>query len=240
VINARTWSMLWMVSLLTGATIAFAGILSFMMRVQRDPLWDATSRTTSSMPRATVGKSTNREPAAAVPAPPPPVAPPVVTSEAPPIAAGSAAEAVVEQLRVRRLQVPVSGIEAGALVPSFAQARGTRVHEALDIMAAAGTPVVAVEGGTIAKLFTSQAGGLTIYQFDPSGTVAYYYAHLQGYAPDLVEGETIARGEVLGYVGSTGNASPSAPHLHFGIFLLGPERRWWQGTAIDPYLVLKP
>ena len=115
----------------------------------------------------------------------------------------------------------------------------TRVHEALDIMAPAGTPVVAVEDGKVAKLFTSKAGGLTVYQFDPSQSVAYYYAHLQGYASGLTEGAAIRRGQVIGYVGSTGNADPAAPHLHFAIFVLGPDKRWWQGTAIDPYPVLR-
>jgi murein DD-endopeptidase MepM/ murein hydrolase activator NlpD len=149
------------------------------------------------------------------------------------------ADAVVGALRSRTLTIPVSGLTAATLVPSFSQARGERVHEALDIMAPAGTPVVAVEDGTVAKLFTSKAGGLTIYQFDPSHSVAYYYAHLQGYASGVVDGATVRRGEVIGYVGSTGNASPTAPHLHFAIFVLGPEKRWWQGSAIDPYRVFR-
>ena len=146
----------------------------------------------------------------------------------------------VARLRSRSLTIPVAGVRADALVASFEAARGERVHEALDIMANAGTPVVAVEDGTVAKLFTSKAGGLTIYQFDRSETVAYYYAHLQGYAPGLEEGDTLRRGQVIGYVGSTGNANPAAPHLHFAIFLLGPEKRWWEGRAIDPFPVLTP
>ena len=107
-------------------------------------------------------------------------------------------------------------------------------------MAPTGTPVVAVEDGTVARLFTSKAGGLTVYQFDPSGTVAYYYAHLDRYAPGLDDGDVIRRGQVIGYVGSTGNANKDAPHLHFAIFRLGPERRWWEGEPIDPYPVLRP
>jgi murein DD-endopeptidase MepM/ murein hydrolase activator NlpD len=172
---------------------------------------------------------------------PHPVTPPPDAAEA---GAGLAAPAhvpaaVVAALRERRLTIPVQGVAADALVPSFAQPRGERVHEALDIMAAAGTPVVAVEDGTVAKLFTSKAGGFTVYQFDPSRSVAYYYAHLQRYASGLDEGATIRRGQVIGYVGATGNADPDAPHLHFAIFRLGPERRWWEGTAIDPYEVLR-
>lgn len=234
--QVRTLPLLLTVSLLLAATLAFAGILTFMLRVHRDPLWDATTSATGTMPAAP--ETTQKVQAPSEPVPPAPVMPPVVTTETAPVLPGSAPADVVARLRARRLQVPVSGVEASQLVPSFAQARGGRVHEALDIMAPAGTPVIATEGGTIARLFTSDAGGLTIYQFDPSGTVAYYYAHLQGYAPNLREGETVARGEVLGYVGSTGNASPDAPHLHFGIFVLGPERRWWEGKAIDPHEVL--
>jgi murein DD-endopeptidase MepM/ murein hydrolase activator NlpD len=85
------------------------------------------------------------------------------------------------------------------------------------------------------KLFYSVPGGRTIYQFDPEQQFAYYYAHLDGYAEGVKEGMAVKRGDVLGYVGSTGNANAAAPHLHFAIFRLGPERRWWQGTAIDPY-----
>ncbi|HEY0781643.1 MAG TPA: M23 family metallopeptidase, partial [Thermoanaerobaculia bacterium] len=119
---------------------------------------------------------------------------------------------------------------------TFAESRGTnRVHEALDIMAARGTPILAVENGQIAKLFQSRTGGTTIYQFDPTSTYAYYYAHLDAYAAGLAEGTVVARGQVLGYVGSTGNASADAPHLHFAIFRLNPDRHWWQGTAINPY-----
>jgi murein DD-endopeptidase MepM/ murein hydrolase activator NlpD len=111
----------------------------------------------------------------------------------------------------------------------------TRSHEAIDIMAALKTPVYAVDDGTLVKLFDSKPGGLTLYQYDPSSTFAYYYAHLDGYAADLVEGQAIKRGDLLGYVGVTGTADPLAPHLHFAVFVLGPEKRWWKGTAINPY-----
>ena len=88
------------------------------------------------------------------------------------------------------------------------------------------------------KLFNSKPGGLTVYQFDPSENLAYYYAHLDSCAPGLAEGRALKRGELAGYVGSTGNAGPAAPHPHFAIFVLGPEKRWWQGTAINPYPIL--
>lgn len=140
-------------------------------------------------------------------------------------------------LAARGLLVPVQGISRDKLHDTFGDARGggTRPHEALDIMAPRGTPVLAVEDGKIQKLFTSQQGGLTIYQFDPSETYAYYYAHLDRYAKDLAAGKTVRKGQVLGYVGSTGNASPDAPHLHFAIFRLTPEKQWWKGDPLNPF-----
>jgi len=134
------------------------------------------------------------------------------------------------------LTIPVQGITAAQLHDTFNEARSQgRVHEALDIMAPRGTPVIAVADGTVEKLFTSVPGGLTIYQFEPTGRYAYYYAHLDRYTDGLQEKQAIKRGDVIGYVGSTGNADPAAPHLHFAIFELGPERQWWKGTAINPY-----
>jgi murein DD-endopeptidase MepM/ murein hydrolase activator NlpD len=139
-------------------------------------------------------------------------------------------------LASRRLMIPVKGITAKALRDNFDETRGgTRRHEALDIMAARGTPVFAVDDGRVAKLFHSAAGGITIYQFDPDERYAYYYAHLDAYAKGLVEGMVVRRGDVVGYVGSTGNAPANAPHLHFTIFKLGPDKKWWKGTAVNPY-----
>jgi murein DD-endopeptidase MepM/ murein hydrolase activator NlpD len=137
------------------------------------------------------------------------------------------------------LLVPVAGVLPAQLADTYTQSRGNgRSHDAIDIMAPRGTPVYAVEDGRVVKLFLSQPGGITLYQFDPSERLAYYYAHLDGYAPGIAEGRTVKRGELIGYVGSTGNASPDAPHLHFAIFVLGPEKRWWKGTAINPYPLL--
>lgn len=137
------------------------------------------------------------------------------------------------------LLLPVQGITRAQLHDTFTDARSQgRSHDAIDIMAPAGTPVLAVADGRVEKLFTSVRGGLTIYQFEPSGRLAYYYAHLQRYADGLAQGQVLRRGQVIGYVGSTGNASPEGPHLHFAIFVLGPERRWWEGQAINPYPVL--
>jgi murein DD-endopeptidase MepM/ murein hydrolase activator NlpD len=138
------------------------------------------------------------------------------------------------------LRVPIDGISVESLKGGFDERRGgNRPHEAVDILAPRNTPILAVEQGTIAKLFNSKAGGLTVYQYDPSGRLAYYYAHLERYADGLHEGQAVAQGEVLGYVGTSGNAPPNTPHLHFAVFELDDTRRWWKGKAIDPYLVFK-
>jgi murein DD-endopeptidase MepM/ murein hydrolase activator NlpD len=137
-----------------------------------------------------------------------------------------------------KLAMPVADVDPLKLTSNFAEKRGGRPHEALDIMAPRGTPVMAVDQGNVVKLFTSKEGGLTVYQFDDSRTRCYYYAHLDRYALGLKEGMLLRRGEVLGYVGSTGNASPNAPHLHFAVFILGPEKQWWKGAPIDPLPLL--
>ena len=137
------------------------------------------------------------------------------------------------------LLIPVTGVLPRQLSDTFTQSRGAgRLHDAIDIMAPRGTPVVAVADGRVAKLFTSKPGGLTVYQFDVDEKQAYYYAHLDSYAPTLIEGQQLHRGDLIGYVGSTGNASPDGPHLHFAVFILGPDKKWWQGTAINPYPLL--
>ena len=146
----------------------------------------------------------------------------------------------IDELRDRDLLVPVQGVTRGMLRDSFKEARDKiREHEAVDILAPRRTPVLAVEDGTIAKFFTSVRGGITVYQFDPSQTYAYYYAHLDGYAPSLSEGDRVKRGQTIGYVGTTGNAPETTPHLHFQIFVLTDQKQWWKGTAVNPYDVWK-
>jgi len=135
--------------------------------------------------------------------------------------------------------MPIAGLDPAKLTDTFAEDRNGHPHEALDIPASRGTPVMAVDQGNVVKLFTSKQGGLTVYQFNDAGDLCYYYAHLDHYADGLKEGTLLRRGDVLGYVGSTGDASPDAPHLHFAIFRLGPEREWWKGTAIDPLPLLR-
>ncbi len=167
-----------------------------------------------------------------------PQSPAVAASASPDAATVNAAEPP-SPVDSAPLLIPVSGIASSQLRDTFSDARGSnRVHDAIDIMASKGTPIVAAVEGRVVKLFNSVPGGLTLYQFDASERHAYYYAHLDGYAPGLAEGQLLKRGELLGFVGYSGNASPNAPHLHFAIFELGPEKRWWQGTAINPYPLL--
>jgi murein DD-endopeptidase MepM/ murein hydrolase activator NlpD len=191
------------------------------------------------------------------PAPAPPVATPPTTPAAPPnlpivtpkptpqpLPAPPARQPDPDEtadLARRQLLLPVQGVRPEALQDTFADARGggARTHEALDIAASRNTPILAVEDGKVAKLFTSKLGGLTVYQFDPTTTYAYYYAHLERYAEGLKEGDPVHRGQVLGYVGTSGDAPPDAPHLHFAIMRLTPEKHWWQGTSLNPYPILR-
>jgi murein DD-endopeptidase MepM/ murein hydrolase activator NlpD len=163
--------------------------------------------------------------------------PPAV--EAPDAAREKLPDRIPDQaLTSRKLLMPVQGVRAKELRDNFNEIRGNHRHEAIDIMAPRGTPVLAADEGNVVKLFLSKPGGLTVYQFDDSRTYCYYYAHLDRYAPALKEGMLLRKGDVLGYVGSSGDASPGAPHLHFAIFKLGPEQHWWQGTPINPYRTL--
>jgi peptidoglycan LD-endopeptidase LytH len=130
---------------------------------------------------------------------------------------------------------PIRGLTLGNLRDMFQEVHNAHPHEAIDIIVPRGTPVHAVVSGTVRKLFLSKPGGNTIYQFDEMGVYCYYYAHLNGYVKGLREGMRVERGDVVGYVGSTGNADPSAPHLHFAIFELESEMLWWKGKAVDPY-----
>lgn len=169
---------------------------------------------------------------------PAPSAPEPIDPSVPSLTAGDGA--IVERLRERRLTVPVQGIDASRLVQSFDDDRGgSRKHEAIDILAPRHTPVVAVEDGTIARLFSSKAGGITIYQYDPAERLVYYYAHLERYADGLTEGGAVRRGQVIGFVGTSGNAPPNTPHLHFAIYEMTDRKRWWEGRPVDPYLVLR-
>lgn len=155
-------------------------------------------------------------------------------------AAGAAIMAPAPLALPGLLLIPVAGIHARALKDTFTDVRGAgRSHDAIDILAPKGTQVLAVADGKLVKLFNSKPGGLTIYQFDTSEKFSYYYAHLDRYAADLQEGMTLKRGDLVGYVGTSGNADPSTPHLHFATFELGPEKQWWKGRPINPYPLLR-
>lgn len=152
---------------------------------------------------------------------------------------GQADRSTAGNTEAPHLLVPVQGVDVKSIIDTFADTRDGHQHEALDIPAARGTPVLAAAEGNVVKLFQSKAGGLTVYQFDNDQIYCYYYAHLDRYAPELREGVLLRPGQVLGFVGTTGNAPANAPHLHFAVFRLGPEKSWWKGTAIDPLSLMR-
>src|SRR4051795_1523810 len=158
----------------------------------------------------------------------------VKPSQAPPVA-------VAEQILIQPsgLAVPVVGIKPEQLTDTYDAARGAgRRHDAIDIMAPEGTPVIAAADGKVEKLFNSVRGGTTIYVRSPDQKWVYYYAHLSAYAPGLAEGQQVKRGQVIASVGHTGDANAAGPHLHFAINQMAPGERWWHGTPINPYPLL--
>lgn len=156
---------------------------------------------------------------------------PAVTTPAPP----EPRRNVPDPLAERGLIVPVRGIQPWQIEDNFESRRGRRMHNALDIMARRGTPVIAADDGRVVRAYRHSLGGLCIYQLDPGGRFAYYYAHMDAFAAGVREGMTVAKGDVLGYVGTTGNATPTAPHLHFAISRLDADGRWWRGEPVNPY-----
>lgn len=169
---------------------------------------------------------------------PQPRRPPASPPASPPRAEPSSGDPVTELLD-RRLTVPVQGVGRSELMDTYQDPRsGDRTHQAIDIMAPRNRPVLAVDDGVIAKVFRSDLGGKTLYQFDGSGRYSFYYAHLERYARGIEEGDEVSRGQVIGYVGTSGNAPDDAPHLHFAIYRLNEDRRWWEGEPINPYPVL--
>jgi len=229
--------MKWLLTFVAGAVLGAAALFVFLRQLPQD-----AAPVVAVAPAVTPAASTG--PMAALPAAPVvqtdlteadlPLRP--AAQEFPlvaPLAAGS------EPVPAQKLLVPVEGIQASALTDTFDQPRGKeRHHEALDIMAPKGSKVLAVADGKLVKLFNSKPGGLTIYQFDPSEKFAYYYAHLDRYAEGIKEGMPLKRGDLIGYVGSTGNADPAAPHLHFAVVELTAEKQWWKGTPLNPYPLL--
>lgn len=181
------------------------------------------------------GLPSTPRPLATIPFPTPTAEPAATPVAPPPLQTPSLANF---SLTPDALVLPVEGAKRSDLHDSFADARGRRRHEAIDILAPRGTPVLAAVDGSIAKLFTSAPGGLTVYEYDRDSVYCYYYAHLDRYAEGLKEGQRVRRGERIGYVGTTGDAPPNTPHLHFAVTRLGPNKRWWEGISIDPYPML--
>lgn len=205
--------------------------------------------------RTTADWGRKGDPIAPVPTIPFPTAQPTVPATRPPLLASGAPAATetappevptpafadFAALKGRSIAFPLRGYRISELKDTFDEMRGrSRRHEALDILAPRGTPVLAVDDGQIAKLYTSKQGGLTVYQFDERQRFCYYYAHLDRYADHLKEGAIVRRGEPVGTVGTTGNAPPDTPHLHFAVFRLGPEKEWWKGTPVNPYPLFLP
>ena len=147
----------------------------------------------------------------------------------------------LEMLKRANMVIPVAGVADKELIDSFDDKRGTeRTHNALDIMARRNTPVVAALPGVILKLHNSTAGGITVYQSDSSFRFVMMYGHLESYRPGIVEGQSVKRGEIIGFVGSTGNANVLAPHLHFQVTRNDNMKEWWKGTPINPFPVFRP
>jgi murein DD-endopeptidase MepM/ murein hydrolase activator NlpD len=212
------------------------------LRFATGPVWRG-NRATASLPAPPSDlTATAQLPAPPVPPPqgqepPATVAPATTTATTTPATEGTADRSMPPA--PLHLAMPIEGANPGTLVDSFHDRRNGHLHEAIDIPAPRGTPVHAAIEGTVAKLFTSKQGGLTVYQFDDSQNYCVYYAHLDRYAKGLKEGMLLRKGEVLGYVGTTGDAEASAPHLHLAVFKLGPDKKWWQGTALDPLPMLQ-
>ncbi len=138
-----------------------------------------------------------------------------------------------------RLVIPVAGVRAPELADSYGAGRsGGRSHKGVDIPAREGTPVVAASAGVIVKLASNALGGVSLYQRDADGRTVYYYAHLQRYRAGLKEGDLVRAGDVIAYVGHTGNAPPGNPHLHFAVYTVTDPNRWWRGRDINPYPLL--
>jgi len=178
--------------------------------------------------------------------PPPPAATPASGFTPPSSASPSPTPTVTPEPAVllpesaAELLIPVAGVRPEDLQDTYNDARDAgRTHDAIDIIAPRGTPVLACADGTIVKLFLSQPGGITIYQLSADQKSIYYYAHLERYADQLAEGQSVRRGQVLAYVGDTGNTTPGNYHLHFPVSLVADPKRYWEGTNVNPYPLFK-
>jgi murein DD-endopeptidase MepM/ murein hydrolase activator NlpD len=232
--------MKWLVSFLLGVVVGATGLFVYLREIADAPdpiITEASAAAPVAVPAtAPVAAGTNGN---VIPTDLSDAVLPIRPASHATSATPAAPELTADGTMPARLMVPVEGIAYSALTDTFDQPRGQeRHHEALDIMAPKGTPVRATGDGKVVKLFDSKAGGLTLYQFDPAEKHAYYYAHLDRYAEGVKEGMAVKRGDLLGYVGVTGNADPNAPHLHFAVVALTPEKQWWKGTPVNPYPLL--
>lgn len=235
--------MKWLMTFLLGVLVGAGGLFAWLHQMPHDSV-PAVAVSTGSLPAPPTGVNLDGK------LPPAPTITPDLTELDLPLrpaaadapgAIDSVAGAPAPAATPATLMVPVADMPLAKISDNYDQPRGReRHHEALDIMAPKGTKVVAAADGKLVKLFTSKPGGLTVYQFDPTEKYAYYYAHLDRYADGLKEGAELHRGDVIGYVGVTGNSNPKAPHLHFAVFELTPEKQWWKGTPVNPYPLLQP
>jgi peptidoglycan LD-endopeptidase LytH len=235
--------MRWLLSFVLGVIVGAAGLFVWLRQLPHDPPQPVVTASGHALPSPAAPSDANAVSAQSQPATP--GQPDLTEADLPLRPDGDVKPAVAtvpdaSAVKPAGLLVPVQGVQYAAITDTYGQPRGNdRRHEALDIMAAKGTPVLATADGKVVKLFNSKPGGLTVYEFDPTSTYAYYYAHLDRYADGLMEGKDVKRGDVIGYVGSTGNASAEAPHLHFAVVELTPEKQWWKGTPVDPYPMLE-
>lgn len=225
------------VTFLSGALVSAVGLYVYSSLGSSQPVVVVASRSAvmaPALPCAPIAAAAEPAPSTIETLVPAPTTAPSLTPAAAAVTTSDAAVPVENQLLI-----PVAGIHVNALEDTFNDTRGSeRRHEATDILAPKGTQVFAVADGKIAKLFNSKPGGLTVYQFDISEKFAYYYAHLDRYAADVKQGMALKRGDLIGYVGTSGNADPKTPHLHFAIFALEPEKQWWKGSPVNPYPLL--
>ena len=237
--------MKWILTFLAGLVIGAGGLFAYLRQVPQDapastvvvaapailPPAAGPNPITAALPGAPVVATDLTE--ADLPLRPTPQELPALADSAPANAGSTSAAAATP---AGKLLIPVEGIKLAQLSDNFDQPRGKeRHHEALDIMAPKGTKVIAVGDGKVVKLFNSKPGGLTVYQFDPTEKYAYYYAHLDRYADGVKEGSVLKRGDLVGYVGVTGNSAKDAPHLHFAVVELTPKKEWWKGISVNPF-----
>lgn len=245
---SRTWLVFAASCGFLGGMLVMAGLFAIFPDQTRPALASAVPIVAPVADTTAAARGASRT-AAASDAPTPVEVRPTPTSEPPAVTAPEVPQAVaipsvgvnpIEDLRDRHLTLPIKGAVPADVHDMFNETRGgNRRHEAVDMLSPRNTPIIAVEDGSIARLFFSKAGGITIYQMDPTRTYIYYYAHLEKYADGLKEGDKVKRGQLLGYVGTSGNAPRDTPHLHFAIAKMTDEKHWWQGTPIDPFQVLR-